>query len=342
MRTKLALHAALLALLSVGAPLFSADVHVLRPDRAYDFQAVDHQSPVVVTALALSPAGDRIAASGDDHCIRLWDIASGAHPVLLKGHDDWVRGLSFDDQGLRLASAGDDRRLTVWDALTARPLIENQEAAGPIGSVAFLPGGQQLIAAAYGDKLRLLNVSSGLIDKQFPCACTDTRVTGISPDGRWLAAAGRSGTMRVWSLAAGGEGRDIPADFQRIHALAFSPDGKRVATGGNGNSVRLWDLTTGDLLKELPTRPAKVYSLLWLSDSRLAVGGTDNQIHLWDTKAVRCTHRLVGHTGTVAVLTRDASGKMLASGGFDTTVMTWRVPSESQGDTAAAGVTQHR
>lgn len=325
MPAKLALPAwAAITFVLVGlAPAQS--VRQVRPFRAYDFEAENHDTPMVVTAVAVSPNGQQVAASGDDHAVRLWTLASGEEPALLRGHDDWVRALTFDDAN-RLATVGDDRRLNVWDLATNQPAIVNQEAAGPIGSVAFMPGGQQLVTAAYGDQIRLLNLSSGMIDKRFKCPCRDARVMAVSPDGKWLAAAGRNGTLRVWDLTTGEQGHDIPADTQRVHAIAFSPDSQQVATGGNGPRIRLWDLATGDLASELPSRPAKVRSLLFLDDNRLASGGTDNRIHIWDLKQGLPTHRLVGHTGTVAVMARDAAGELLVSGGFDTTVMLWRLP----------------
>ncbi len=320
------------------APLLCAEnVVQLRPDRAYDFQAEGYQSPTVVTAVAVSADGAQIAASGDDHQVRLWDVASGARPRLLKGHDDWVRCLRFDDQGLRLASVGDDRRLKVWNTVDSQVMIENQTSLGPLGSVEFLPGGQQLVTASYGDKVRLYNLSSGVVDKQFNCPCRDDRVMAVSPNGKWLAVAGRNGVLRLWDLTTGEAGRDIPADIQRIGAIAFSPDSKRVATGGNGPMVRLWELASGDLSAELPVRPAKVRSLVFLDENRLAAGGTDNQIHLWDIAQRQRTHRLVGHTGTVAAIARDASGRVLVSCGFDTTVMLWRVPLDKKEETAKAG-----
>jgi hypothetical protein len=323
--------------------LSSADnIRQLRPDRSYDFQAEGYESPTVVTAVAVSPDGAQIAASGDDHQVRLWDVASGARPRMLKSHDDWVRCLRFDDDGLRLASVGDDHRLKVWNAIDAQVMVENHSSLGPLGSVEFLPGGQQLVTAAYGDKVRLYNLSSGVVDKQFDCPCRDDRVMAVSPNGKWLAVAGRNGGLRVWDLTSGAAGRDIPADSQRINAIAFSPDSKLVATGGNGPMMRLWDLASGDLSAELPARPAKVRALLFLDDNRLASGGTDNHIHLWNIAKQQQTHRLVGHTGTVATIARDASGRVLVSGGFDTTVMLWRVPLEATEETAKAGAASVR
>lgn len=335
MQAKLALIAAMIGVLLPDA-LWSQQPNLVRPERAFDFLAEGAGTPTVVTAVAVSGDGSQIAASGDDHHIRLWNIASGEAPRVLQGHRDWVRDLAFDPAGGRLASVADDRAVILWDTQNLQPLLENQDARGPLGSVAFLAGGHQLLTAAYGDRLRLMNTSSGYVDKQFACPCRDTRVMALSPTAAYMAAGGRNGAVRLWDLTTGEEGKTIPADTRRIQAIAFSPDGAVMATGGDGPVVRLWDVATGDLAGELPMRPSKTRAMRFLSDGRLAVGGTDNQIHLWDTTRKLRTHRLVGHTGTVAVIAHGGAGGLLATAGFDTTIMLWRVPDAPRDVTAQA------
>jgi WD40 repeat protein/tRNA A-37 threonylcarbamoyl transferase component Bud32 len=66
-----------------------------------------------VRGLAYGPGG-RLASTGDDKAVRLWDPA-GHELLALRGHIDVVRAVAFSQDGHQLASAGDDRTIKIWD-----------------------------------------------------------------------------------------------------------------------------------------------------------------------------------------------------------------------------------
>lgn len=298
--------------------------HVLRLEGV---EANDYRSPVV-TAVAISADGSRIAAGGDDHRLRVWDAATGATLQTLTSHKDWIRGARFAEDADRLVSVGADRSVCLWSfAGENEPQEHRRLAGGSLQAVAWRPDGQAIATAGFGDTLRLFD----LLDEDAPptemaCACQDTRAVAFSPDGRWIAAAGRNGVVRMWDLVASGGSRDLPSDGRRVRALAFSPDGETLAAGGDGPAVRLWrieDGVVGTTPDELLIRPGKIHSLTFVEESVLAAGGTRNEVRLWDTDARSVRETLTGHTGTVAALAVSEDGRRLVSGSFDTTVRVW-------------------
>src|SRR5262249_48668578 len=134
----------------------------------------------------------------------------------------------------------------------------------------------------------------------------------------------RNGKIRIWDVATGTSQRDIETDNRRIRALAFSPDGQWLAAAGTSQKIRLFALTNGQSVKTLDTRPAKVYTMVFLDNHRLATGGTDNRVTIWDLESQR-TNQLIGHTGTVAALACDATGNIVVSGSYDTTLCIWNL-----------------
>ena len=91
------------------------------PDTAFHCITVNlcHQKevdPSNVDATAKKTKPSRFLISGSrDKTIRMWDIATGQCLCVLKGHDDWIRGLKFHPGGKYLFSVSDDKTLKVWD-----------------------------------------------------------------------------------------------------------------------------------------------------------------------------------------------------------------------------------
>ena len=67
-------------------------------------------------AAGFSPDGARIVSGSGDDTVRVWDAASGAELLVLRGHEDWVRAAAFSPDGARIVSGSWDNTVRVWDA----------------------------------------------------------------------------------------------------------------------------------------------------------------------------------------------------------------------------------
>jgi WD40 repeat protein len=286
--------------------------------------APGHREPPVITSVVLQPGGKLLAVGGDDHVLRIWDVASGELRHELAGHRDWIRAIAFLPDGQRLITAGNDRRLLEW-TISDGGVVHRQLALAPqaISDVAIGVEAKQFVAAGFNKTLCLFDAASGQTEKKLDCPCRDMRCVSFAPDGLQMAAAGRNGKIRFWTAVDAEPTRTVKGHTQRIRALAFSPDGARLASAGEDRVARIWDVATGQMDIELPTPGAKVMSLAYIDRERIATGGTDNKIRLWDLVTRRELAVLEGHTGTVATL--DAQNGVLVSGSYDTTVRIWSI-----------------
>jgi WD40 repeat protein/serine/threonine protein kinase len=69
----------------------------------------------VVTDMASSPDGRRLATGSLDNTIKLWDTTTGEEVFTLRGHTSGVLHVAFSPDGRRLASGSIDRTVRVWD-----------------------------------------------------------------------------------------------------------------------------------------------------------------------------------------------------------------------------------
>ena len=324
---------------AVGAP--AAGPPVLHATRVIPCHAAADGRPAVVTGVAITPDGRTIAAATDDHCVLIWDVAAAAWKARLEGHADWVHSVGLAPDGKSLVSGAGDRAICLWDIDEQSRIFKTLACDKAVAGVAFHPNNQQVAVVGFSNRLQIINTSAGQTSQQLNCPCADVRTVTFSLDGTRLAVAGRNGRIRLWNVDNGSRERDIETDGRRIRALAFSPDGRLLAAAGNSPVIHVVDLSTGQAWTTLDPRPAKVWALLFVDNRQLAVGGTDNRISIWDLDSRQVTRRLVGHTGTVASLACDATGTVLVSGGYDTTLRIWdladmEVPSTASREPAGA------
>jgi WD40 repeat protein len=290
----------------------------------------DDHKPPVVTAVRLHHAGHWLATAGDDHCVRVWDLADGKLVHKLDAHADWVRTVDYSPDGRILASAGNDRQIIFWDAATGAKLDLFTAHQAAIAAIRFSHDGKWLAAVGFEGVVRLYDVAAKQLVAQSPAPCDDMRAVTFSHDDKLVAVGGRCGSIRLLSVPRGEVIRDIPAHRQRVRAISFSSDGSYIASSGEDRLVHVVALSGGDAY-DLPPRPAKVLSLAFYGPQQLAAAGSDNLIRLWDVATREEIGVLRGHTGSVAAL--ECRGKVLVSAGYDTTVRIWDVGDQIAGGT---------
>ena len=305
------------------------------PSRAIQLPPDDGQlKPPVVTAVRLHRDGQMLATAGDDHLVRVWNLADGKRLQRLDGHIDWVRAIDYSPDGKWLASAGNDRRILLWDAATGalgRELAKHEQA---IAGLRFSHDSSRLATVGFSGSVRIYDVLQGTLVLERTAPCQDMRTVAFSPDDAVFACGGRSGAIRLLSTSQGEMLRDVVAHRQRIRAIAFSPDGSFLASAGEDRQVHIVPTAHEASSYRLPARPCKVMALVFYGPHLLATAGSDNQIRLWDVAEKNEIGILSGHTGSVAAL--DCQDGVLVSAGYDTTIRIWTIGDRIAGDKSPA------
>ncbi len=279
------------------------------------------ESPVI-TALAVDPRGELLAAAGDDHVIRILSADSLTELAKLDLHSDWVRGLDFSTDGRLLVSAGNDGSVLFWERDANWRSVEGLSEGPALNSVCFSPNGEMVAAVGFTPELLLVGVASASRPR-LNCGCQDMRAVTFRPDGLVLAAAGRSGDVKIFDAVTGSTVDDVTLHKRRITGLVFLGPSSRILSVSEDGRAVIYDFSTQKVIHEFKPANAKFRSVALVDGTLAAIGGTDNLIRVYDTQSGQLLRTLEGHTGSVAVL---AAGKgVLYSGGFDTTLRCWRV-----------------
>jgi WD40 repeat protein len=158
------------------------------------------------------PDGERLAVTGSDPRIQIWNVDAKRKLATLEGHSQYVSSVTFHPEAELAASHSWDGVLRLWDPATGRPLLQLPLTVGD--RPRFSRDGRWLGATLQGGMTDLLEVIPSREYKTLTSSAgTGRRSYGlgdISPDGR-LLVVGMDDGARLWDLRSGRELAALPA-----------------------------------------------------------------------------------------------------------------------------------
>ena len=277
-----------------------------------------------VTAVAVNPAGDLLAAGTTDGAVRLWRVNDGQLVGIWAGHAGLVPSIRFSPDGTTLASGSHDQTIRLWGVPTgqAQGILEGH--MGAVSSIGFSPDGASLISGSYDQTVRVWDVATKAAIRALHGHTAFVSAVAWSPDGTTLASGSHDHTVRLWDAVTGQLVRVLAGHTNTVFAVAYGPDGRILASGGGDRTVRLWDARTGQELQVLQGHSDWISSLAFNTNGDLlASSGADRPVRVWDVARAQCRHVLYGHTSWASSVAFGHDPALLVSGSWDQTVRIW-------------------
>ena len=219
--------------------------------------------PIPITALAFSPDGTELAASGY-HEITIWSSTNGALLHRIHNVAERTLCLAYQPHGALLAAA-----------------------SGTPGRA----GEAKLFDARTGSLFKLL---ATIADSMLAVAFT--------PDGSKLAVGGADNAVRIFDVATGKQERIIEQHADWVTSLAFSRSGALLASASRDKSARIYDPKTGEMETSYLGHGDFVFGAAFSADDkRIFSCGRDRKIHIWGAgeEKKEKTHEISGFDGDV-------------------------------------------
>ena len=212
--------------------------------------------PGGISSLAFSSDGRRIVTGSGGRLIgdwggdqqpgeaRVWDAATGAGILALKGHSGLVTSVAFSPDGTRIVTGSWDHTAKVWDAATGRELHTLKGHDKYVWSVAFSPDGQRIVTGSHDHDVRVWDTSSGKMNFILRAHTDHVRGVAFSPDGTRIVTCSDDRTAKLWEAGTGLELFSFEEHPEAVWSMAFSPDGRHIATGTVGQKplIKIWSV----------------------------------------------------------------------------------------------------
>lgn len=278
-----------------------------------------------VTALGLSPSGDRLLVGLADGTVALFDANDPAEPRMVRPFREEVVTLLWSPDGNRALILRFGEWPELWD-------LAKEQVVGAFGGlddevvldVGWHPDSRHVVLAYRGGMARVYD-TDGLSPVLDPFEHEGSIVCAtFDPGGGRVATASHDGTARVWDVR--GRVRRPPAQRLpgRVGPVAHFVEGRAKVTVTHGAEVRVYDAMGGDPLGPVLEHDAPVRVALLAPDAqRLATGGEG--VSIWESVRGR---RLVGPLGAddeIEALAWSADGRWLWSGTREGVVRRWNV-----------------
>ena len=307
----------------------NATLASLLPQVIHPNPPATYARPVPILALAFSPDGRELAASGY-HEIVIWNPSDGALLRRIKNIPQQVQAIAFNSDGSVLAIAGgtpgrfgEAKLVNPKDGAIIKTLGTTTDF---LLTLAFSPDGQRLIVGGADNAIRVFNVADGKEERRIEQHADWVMGLAFSPDGAHFASASRDKTARLFDAGTGELEETYDGHGEPVFSVAFSADGKRVYSGGRDREVHAWQAKDAKKAFEFGGFDAEVLRLVAHGDDLFSCSA-DRQVrqHKPGEKKGELVRTWSGHQDVVYALTyHEASGR-LATGSFDGEVRVWNV-----------------
>ncbi|MBI3583741.1 MAG: caspase family protein [Nitrospinae bacterium] len=230
----------------------------------------------------------------------------------MQSNDVIVRSLARSNLTYFLSFLG----VVLLASCTAAPQIQLKSEGMSMGvkkevpfltsNIAYSPDGKSALSGNWDGTVRLWDITSGKLTKEFKGHKGHVVTVAFSPDGKTIATGGNEGTVKLWDAAAGRVIRQF-TDYYGTRFLtfplpnmSFSPDARYIMvpygsffTDGSKNA-RLYEVQTGKVIKEFEGlfqdfSPDGKYVLLYQ--------GRNETVGLFDSKFVSVLYLVDVKTG---------------------------------------------
>ncbi len=235
----------------------------------------------VCRCLALLPSG-KLAVSGNDSRISIWDLDSGTREKVFPVNQGRIWDLQVNPEGSCIFSAGDDGSIKCWDTRTYELLRTLSHHTFKVWKMTISEGGNLLAAVSDDQSISIWNVESGELEAIYKGHTDSIMSVAFSNADKYLITGAADKTIRLWDIS---QRQEFTLEILPSSPLRFVEQGPEDSIViASETSLEVYS-SRGDLVYrwEVNDKAVRIVSLVISLDGRKVIAGTSNgDVFLWD------------------------------------------------------------
>ncbi|CAM1508370.1 Fc.00g052180.m01.CDS01 [Cosmosporella sp. VM-42] len=271
--------------------------------------------------------GKKLAASGSDERVMLWDTTTW-NPILdLPDHKSGVGNFAWSPDDSMIVTCSQDRQARIWDVMTGNMLRALPPFDEPVSGCVWAADGSSFVLGNLGRRCSLCTVifQTGEIQDWGK----KHRVQDLcgSPDGRWLVAVDDQNTIHVYNAIT----RELEYDMElkaRPTSVSISSNSQHLLVNKQDGEAQLINLSSRKLVQKYFGHKGGDYLIRsafgGANEAFVTSGSEDGNVMIWHKNSGTAVERLSCHgQRSNSVSWNPADPLVLASGGDDGKIQIW-------------------
>lgn len=207
---------------------------------------IDYLPETQVSCCCLSPHLDYVAFGDEDGAIKIIELPNNRVFSSRIGHKTAVRHMQFTADGETLISSSEDSIIQVW-TWQSEDYIFLQAHQETVKDFRLLKN-SRLLSWSFDGTVKVWNIITGRIEKDFNCHQGAVLSCDISSDATKFSSTSADKTAKIWSFELPSPLHELKGHTGCVRCSAFSLDGILLATGDDNGEIRIWNVSSGQLL----------------------------------------------------------------------------------------------
>ena len=283
--------------------------------------------PGKVTALVLPNNEQRLASTGDDGIIRIWQLPTPSPKKLVAS--DVAGGTIAVLPGQQVAVYALANGLCrLINLLTGEVQREFPQPEGETTQIAVSPTSAWFGRASKAGSMQVINVNDASLIGSIAGHEGAIKDVAACLDGVRFVTAGADGTMRLWKqpIAA----LPMPGHSGAVRGLAAARSGQWSLSISDDMTTRRWN-ATGALAAQYGNHTQPLRSVTIRDDDALfATGDAEGTVWVWDATTGTAQGVVSAHSAAVTALEFSADRSSLITAASDGTIRSWTLPLPAQ------------
>ena len=250
------------------------------PGRSISTQAV-------VVGLVLCHDGQRLATSGMDGTIRIYELASLACVGTLQrpGSGSAITAMACHPIEEELVT-GQDECVVLWRKEAAGDWVASIHGhhTSPINGVGYCENGTRIYTGSQDGNIKLWENTKTQF-RQSPKHTETITCYAVDARASLLATGSRDMSVILWGVTKGDYLRTLLGHKREVLSLEFSEDGVLLASGSSDDRAIVWDVASGNVLHVLGPHSGCGRVLSFGETDRHLTTATSQEIYVWELKS---------------------------------------------------------